>query len=85
VRPGRRGPPVNDLDQACMAHDMCYGRNGFSSMSNFDDNLSATDKNRLQACNQMLCNATRQSSATGSSRVNFYFSWIPDMDVACGP
>jgi RHS repeat-associated protein len=81
--PGGAGPPVNDLDEACQLHDMCYGSR-FSAMSNFSD-LSVTDSNSLQACNQLLCNAARQSSAPGSSRVNFYFSFLVPGKVSCGP
>jgi RHS repeat-associated protein len=80
--PGGGGPPVNDLDAACKAHDNCYDSIGFSASSNFN-NLSATDAANVQACNQLLCNAARQSRATGSTRVNLYFSVIVNSNVAC--
>jgi len=80
--PGGGGPPVNNLDVACQAHDNCYGYIGFSAASNFN-NLSATDAANVQACNQLLCDAARRSSAPGSSRVNFYFTFIVNSNIAC--
>jgi len=80
--PGGAGSPVNDLDAACQSHDKCYDSGGFSALSNFK-NLSATDAANLKACNQLLCNAARQSSAPGSSSVNLYFTVVVPSKVAC--
>jgi RHS repeat-associated protein len=54
---GGTGTPVDQLDAACMQHDLCYRSNGFTFYSNFDD----PDPN-LQACNQKLCDAAQDIS-----------------------
>ena len=71
--PGGGGPPINALDSACMAHDNCYDRGGFTPWSN----LSLLQDPGLQACNQALCDAARQSNDLGATRVRLYFSLVP--------
>jgi RHS repeat-associated protein len=71
--PGGAGPTVNQLDIACKAHDKCYDRGGFAPWSNF----SLLQDPGLQACNQDLCDAARQSTDLGATRVRLYFSLIP--------
>jgi RHS repeat-associated protein len=79
---GGGGPPVNDLDAACKAHDGCYGNIGFSAESNFN-NLSATNAANIKACNQLLCDSVRQMNTRGSGLTNFWFSFIVNSNVAC--
>jgi hypothetical protein len=73
--PGGAGPPINDLDAACMSHDMCYDAIGASTYQSWLA-LSATDAANVKACNQSLCEAARQSAAPGSGRVNFFFTAV---------
>jgi RHS repeat-associated protein len=80
--PGGGGPPVNDLDAACKAHDQCFDNIGFSASSNFN-NLSATDAANVKACDQLLCNSAQQSNARGSTLTDFYFSIVVNSNVAC--
>jgi RHS repeat-associated protein len=80
--PGGGGPPVNDLDTACKAHDQCYDDIGVSASSNFHD-LSTTDAARVEACNQLLCDSVRKSNARGSTLTNLYFTLIVNSNVAC--
>jgi RHS repeat-associated protein len=67
---GGSGTPINSTDSACMAHDLCYDKAGFSPGSNFQGSNA-----QLQACNQQLCNAVkaRQNSLTQSLGK----SWLP--------
>jgi hypothetical protein len=80
--PGGGGPPVNDLDAACKAHDQCYDNIGLSASSNFND-LSATDAANVKACNQLLCNSALRSNARGSTLTNLYFTIVVNSNVAC--
>jgi hypothetical protein len=73
--PGGAGPPINDLDAACMSHDMCYDAVGASTYQSWLA-LSATEAANVKACNQSLCEAARQSTAPGSGRVNFFFTVV---------
>jgi RHS repeat-associated protein len=67
--PGGMGRPINTLDTACMIHDFCYAKGGFSAA---DNNVGPTNGNLagLQACNQALCDraATVISSNSQSSQ-----------------
>ena len=76
--PGGAGPPTDNLDAACMAHDRCYDANGFTSTSNWSPFLSPAQQRALQQCNQNLCDAARQNPTDlGSSRVIAYFTSVP--------
>jgi hypothetical protein len=73
--PGGAGPPVNDLDAACMSHDQCYDAIGATTYASWQ-NLSATNAANVKACNQGLCDAARSSNAPGSGFVNFFFTVV---------
>lgn len=55
---GGTSEPINDLDMACMRHDMCYLRNG-ATLSDVQNpkfgTLSSYKQAALQFCNQQLC------------------------------
>jgi len=64
--------PVDLTDAACMAHDRCYARSGFTAGSNFQGFNAA-----LQACNQQLCDAVR-------ARLNYLLRTLPPAEVLSG-
>ncbi len=70
--PGGGGTPVNNLDNACMQHDVCYETHHLSYSDNFDPNFS--NGAALQTCNQQLCNAASGMNTTGADAVVFWFS-----------
>jgi hypothetical protein len=73
---GGSGTPIDDLDDACAHHDMCYYTHGnLTASSN-----SGPDNPELQACNQTLCDAARNVESAGGSNasdaweIRMYFS-----------
>jgi len=82
--PGGAGPTLGPIDEACMAHDACYGRNNFTWSSNFDRTLSPDQVNKLAACNQQLCNAVAaHDNQAGATRIRMYFTLAPINGAQC--
>jgi hypothetical protein len=77
--PGGAGPTLNNLDNACQAHDFCYDAHGLSVFSNLNPFLSFQKYQALQQCNQQLCDAAHGAARndTGSLRVELYFTLVP--------
>jgi RHS repeat-associated protein len=75
---GGDGPPVNSLDAACQAHDICYSQNNLTAGMNWGVGLTRVRKlATLQSCNQSLCNSAAATTDTGSTRVLSYFTIVP--------
>jgi hypothetical protein len=53
------GMPNPGVDSCCMRHDFCYDKNGLNASDNDNKKLSPDKKQKLQACNQALCDCVR--------------------------
>lgn len=86
---GGEGPTNGTAtDEACMLHDKCYGDNGFTPLSNFQEPVDL-----LRQCNQNLCDAVQARSASLGATISLekqadieilgYFGYIVSPGVNC--
>jgi RHS repeat-associated protein len=71
--PGGGGEPINAVDAACMAHDLCYNAAGLSA-ADVQKVLPPDKAAAIQACNQKLCDASRATNTPSGRLIDQYFS-----------
>src|SRR5260370_31958327 len=82
---GGAGPPVNELDAACKAHDKCYDAHGLTIGDNwlhYDEQKKVPGKmEALKKCNKQLCDATAKMKGLNPWLVHAYFYEFGDGNV----